>query len=138
MASRARTLAGRLRNGARHWRQFDALTIPVDDLRTITAPIDIIHGDSAVETMAALLHFRGTPAIFVCHGWEVSRHIAPSFPRILRYIAVDDTCADRLLTRDGIACDTVSVRRLESRPTEPRMKTPPGLANLSGVSGLIW
>jgi glycosyltransferase involved in cell wall biosynthesis len=91
-------------------RQLDALTIPVvDDLRTLTAPIDIIHGDSAVETMAALLHFPKTPAIFVCHGWEDSRHLAPSFPRILRYIAVDDTCADRLLTRDGIASDNVSV-----------------------------
>jgi len=91
-------------------RQFDALTIPVvDDLRTITAPVDIIHGDSAVETMAALLHFPDTPAIFVCHGWEDSSHTAPRFPRVLRYVAVDDTCADRLLTRDGIACERVSV-----------------------------
>jgi hypothetical protein len=91
-------------------RQFDALTIPVvEDLRTITAPVDIIHGDSAIETMAALLHFPDTPAIFVCHGWEDSSHTAPRFPRILRYIAVDDTCADRLLTRDGIACEQVSV-----------------------------
>ncbi|HEV7488747.1 MAG TPA: glycosyltransferase [Thermoanaerobaculia bacterium] len=91
-------------------RRFDALTIPVvDDLRTITAPVDIIHGDSAVETMAALLHFPDTPAIFVCHGWEDPAHTAPRFPRILRYIAVDDTCADRLLTRDGIAYEKVSV-----------------------------
>jgi hypothetical protein len=91
-------------------RQLDALTIPVvNDLRTITAPVDIIHGDSAVETMAALLHFPGTPAIFVCHGWQDSGRTAPRFPRILRYIAVDDTCADRLLTREGIACEKVSV-----------------------------
>jgi len=91
-------------------RRFDALTIPVvDDLRTITAPVDVIHGDSALETMAALLHFSDTPAIFVCHGWEDSAHTAPRFPRILRYIAVDDTCADRLLTRDGIDYQRVSV-----------------------------
>jgi len=52
-------------------RQLDAMTIPVvDDLRMITGPFDVIHGDSAVETMAALLHFPNTPAIFVCHGWE--------------------------------------------------------------------
>jgi hypothetical protein len=112
-------------------RRFDALTIPVvDDLRTITAPVDIIHGDSAVETMAALLHFPGTPAIFVCHGWEDSAHTAPRFPRILRYIAVDDTCADRLLTRDGIACERVSVllngvdvdafRQRDPLPPKPR------------------
>jgi hypothetical protein len=91
-------------------RQLDALTVPVvNDLRSITAPVDIIHGDSAVETMAALLHFPGTPAIFVCHGWQDSGRTAPRFPRILRYIAVDDTCADRLLTREGIACERVSV-----------------------------
>jgi hypothetical protein len=112
-------------------RQFDALTIPaVDDLRTITAPVDIIHGDSAVETMAALLHFPGTPAVFISHGWKDSRHTAPRFPRILRYIAVDDTCADRLLTRDGIACERVSVllngvdvaafRQREPLPPRPR------------------
>ncbi len=84
-------------------RQLDALTVPVvDDLRTVTAPVDIIHGDSAIETMTALLHFSRTPAIFVCHGWENIRGITPRFPRILRYIAVDDTCADRLLTRAGI------------------------------------
>src|SRR5229473_3092727 len=47
-------------------RQLDALTVPVvDDLRTVTMPVDIIHGDSAMETMMALLHFSQTPAIFV-------------------------------------------------------------------------
>ncbi len=91
-------------------RQLDAKTIPVvDNLRTITAPVDIIHGDSAVETMAALLHFPNTPAIFVSHGWENLGRTTPRFPRILRYVAVDDTCADRLLTREGIAPEKISV-----------------------------
>ena len=73
-------------------RQLDARTIPVvDDLRTVTAPIDVIHGDSALETMAALLHFPGVPAVFVCHGWESIGRSTPRFPRILRYVAVDDT-----------------------------------------------
>jgi len=91
-------------------RQLDAKTIPVvDDLRTITAPVDIIHGDSAVETMAALLHFPNAPAVFVCHGWENIGRTTPRFPRILRYVAVDDTCADRLLTREGIAPERLSV-----------------------------
>ncbi|HEX3067240.1 MAG TPA: glycosyltransferase [Thermoanaerobaculia bacterium] len=91
-------------------RQLNALTVPVvDDLNTITAPVDIIHGDSAIETMAALLHFPATPAIFVCHGWEDLGRTTPRFPRILRYVAVDDTCADRLVTREGIAPDQISV-----------------------------
>lgn len=91
-------------------RRLDAMTIPVvDDLRMITGPVDVIHGDSAVETMAALLHFPNTPAIFVCHGWETMGRTTPRFPRILRYVAVDDTCADRLLTRAGIPPERISV-----------------------------
>ena len=112
-------------------RQLDARTIPVvDDLRTVTAPVDIIHGDSAVETMAALLHFSTTPAVFVCHGWEDLGRTTPRFPRILRYVAVDDTCADRLLTRAGIAPERISVllnaidvgafRQREPLPPKPR------------------
>ncbi len=90
-------------------RQFFRRTIPVtDDLGTIAAPIDVIHGDSSMETMTAMLHFPDTPALFVSHGWG---GIAPTphFPRILRYVAVDDTCADRLILREGIAPDKVSV-----------------------------
>ena len=112
-------------------RQLNALTVPVvDDLSSITAPIDIIHGDSAIETMAALLHFSTTPAIFVCHGWEDLGRTTPRFPRILRYVAVDDTCADRLVTREGIAPERISVllnavdmsafRQREPLPDRPR------------------
>jgi hypothetical protein len=91
-------------------RELDARTIPVtDDLRTITAPIDVIHGDSALETMEALLHFPDVPAIFVCHGWESIGRTTPHFPRILRYVAVDDTCADRLVTRAGIPPERLTV-----------------------------
>jgi hypothetical protein len=90
--------------------QLIRLTIPVtDDLRAIAAPIDVIHGDTPLETMAALLHFPDTPAVFVCHGWGNLARTTPRFPRILRYVAVDDTCADRLLLREGIAPEKVSV-----------------------------
>ena len=91
-------------------RELVRRTIPVtDDLRTVAAPIDVIHGDSPLETMTALLHFPGTPALFVCHGWESFKTPAPHFPRILRYVAVDDTCADRLLFREAIPPEKVSV-----------------------------
>jgi glycosyltransferase involved in cell wall biosynthesis len=91
-------------------REMTARTIPItDDLRTITAPIDVIHGDSPIETMAALLHFPNTPALFVLHGWGHVGRTTPRFPRILRYVAVDKTCADRLELREGIEPDNVSV-----------------------------
>jgi len=112
-------------------RQLDARTIPVvDDLGTVTAPVDVIHGDSALETMAALLHFPDAPAIFVCHGWEDIGRTIPRFPRILRYVAVDDTCADRLVTRAGIPPERLSVllngvdlgafRQRDPLPPKPR------------------
>jgi hypothetical protein len=91
-------------------RQFVRMTIPVtDDLRSVAAPVDVIHGDGPVETMAALLHFPTTPALFVCHGWGYLGRTTPHFPRIVRYVAVDDTCADRLRLREGIAPEKVSV-----------------------------
>ena len=91
-------------------REFDRYTIPVvDDLARVAAPIDIIHGDSAMETMAALLHFPGVPAIFVCHGWGGLERSTPHFPRIRRYVAVDDTCADRLQLREAIEPEKLSV-----------------------------
>jgi hypothetical protein len=80
--------------------QLRRRAIPVtDDLATIAAAPDVIHGNSPVETMTAMLHFPDTPAISVCHGWFGP---ALRFPRIFRYVAVDDTCRDRLLLEEGI------------------------------------
>lgn len=90
--------------------QIRRLTIPVtDDLTTLGAVPDVIHGNSAFETMTALLHFSSTPAIFVCHSWRGAQARPPRFPRVLRYVAVDDTCADRLLCEEGIAAEDVTV-----------------------------
>ncbi len=109
-------------------RELQRRTIPVtDDLNSITAPVDIIHGDGRLETMAALLHFPHVPAVFVAHGW---RTVPPRFPRIGRYVAVDDTCADNLMTQHGIAPERISVllnavdidlfRQREPLPPHPR------------------
>lgn len=98
--------------GPRHGRlaaQLTRLTVPfTDDLTTIGVAPDVIHGNSSVETMTALLHFPQTPAIYVCHGWRADVD-APRFPRIARYVAVDDTCADRLLYKEGIAPQQIEV-----------------------------
>jgi hypothetical protein len=45
--------------------------------------------------LIALLHFPGVPAVRVCHGWADDAPV--SFPRVLRYVAVDETTRDRLL-----------------------------------------
>ena len=80
-----------------------AATIPViDDISRLTTPPDIIHAHHHLEAMSALLHFPGVPAIYVCHGWLPWQESPPRFPRILRYVAVDETCKDRLICEAGI------------------------------------
>ena len=45
-------------------------TVPVvDDLDRLAHPPDIIHGHHHLDTMTALCHFPGVPAVYVCHGW---------------------------------------------------------------------
>jgi len=78
-------------------------TVPVTDhLDAIGAPLDLIHGHHHLETMTALLRFPAVPAVFVCHGWLPWQEAPPRFPRIRRYVAVDDTCRDRLVWEHGI------------------------------------
>jgi hypothetical protein len=81
----------------------------IDRLDRLTAKPDIIHGNSPIETMAALLHFPDSPAIFTCHGWDSPDAIPPKMPRLVRYIAVDETCRDRLVCHEGIPEDRVLV-----------------------------
>jgi len=91
-------------------RELRDATVPVvDDLEAISSPPDLIHGQHHVETMTALLRFPNTPAIFFCHGWLPWEETPPKHPRIRRYVAVDDTCRDRLICESGVAADHVAV-----------------------------
>ncbi|HEX5715181.1 MAG TPA: glycosyltransferase [Thermoanaerobaculia bacterium] len=78
-------------------------TVPVvDDLARLSVPPDVIHGNHHLELMTALLHFPGVPGLHVCHAWNSVEASPPRFPRILRYVAVDETSRDRLLLEDGV------------------------------------
>lgn len=84
-------------------RELRAETIPViDDLKDMSVTPDVIHGQHQAETMTALLHFPGVPAIQFCHSWSHWEEMPVRFPRIRRYVAVDHTCRDRLLFQHGI------------------------------------
>jgi hypothetical protein len=90
--------------------ELRAATVPViDDLRLLAVPPDIIHGQHHVETMTALLHFPAVPAVYFCHGWMPWEEAPPCFPRILRYVAIDFTCRDRLLFEHAIPEDQIRV-----------------------------
>ncbi|HET7114562.1 MAG TPA: glycosyltransferase [Pyrinomonadaceae bacterium] len=91
-------------------RELRDATVPiVDNLDAIGSAPDLIHGQHHVETMSALLRYPNTPAVFFCHGWLPWEETPPKHPRILRYVAVDDTCFDRLVSESGIPDDRVSV-----------------------------
>ncbi|HEU4594621.1 MAG TPA: glycosyltransferase family 4 protein [Pyrinomonadaceae bacterium] len=100
-------------------------TVPVvDDLSKLSAPPDIIHGQHANETLTALLHFAGVPAVFFCHDWYFAEDFPPPFPRLLRYVAVDATCRDKLVFEHGVPNERVrllyqfvDLERFEPRPS---------------------
>ena len=107
--------------------ELRAATVPVvDDLARVERAPDVIHGHHGLETLCALLAFPGVPAVAFCHsliGWAD----APlRFPRVLRHVAVDHTCRDRLVYQHGIpessvhvALNAVDLERFRPRPPLP-------------------
>jgi hypothetical protein len=90
--------------------EIRGLTIPVvSDLGALGEAPDVIHGQHHYETMTALLHFPRTPAISFCHGWLPWQEAPPAFPRIARYVAVDDLCRERLVSEHGVPAEKVVV-----------------------------
>jgi hypothetical protein len=101
----------------------------IDDLKDLAIVPDLIHGQHHLETMTALLHLPQTPAIFICHGAVPWEEIPPIFPRILRYVAVDKACLDRLYeynippARIQLILNFVDLKRFPLRaPLPPRPK----------------
>jgi glycosyltransferase involved in cell wall biosynthesis len=85
-------------------------TIPVvDDLDAIGEPPDLIHGQHHLAAMTAMLHFPRVPGVFVCHGWQPWEETPPRLPRFLRYVAVDFTTRERLVSERGIPPERVEV-----------------------------
>lgn len=107
--------------------ELRSLTVPVvDDLSNISTQIDLIHGHHRHETMTALLHFPGVPAVFFVHDWHSCHDLPPRFPRILRYVAIDGTRRDRLLLENGIPESLVTVlpNGVDTERFNPRISLP--------------
>jgi Glycosyltransferase Family 4 len=108
-------------------QELRTATVPViDRLDALAVPPDLIHGHHHLETMTALLHFPNVPAISFCHGWLPWEEMPPKFPRISRYVAVDETCRDRLVLEHAIPeervrllLNFVDLKRFKSRMPLP-------------------
>lgn len=108
-------------------KQLRAATVPVvSDLNEIAAHPDIIHGQQLFETMAALLRFTDTPAVYFSHDWYTGAKGIPRFPRLLRYVAVDLTCRDRLIYENGIPENriTLALNFADMKRFRPRSALP--------------
>lgn len=101
-----------------------------DQLSTLAVPPDVIHGHHHPQTLEALLHFSSTPAIFSCLAATYAIEEPFYFPRILRYVAIDERCRERTHSipnipkaRVEVILNAVDLARFRSRgplPSRPR------------------
>ena len=101
----------------------------IDRLDRLAVLPDLIHGNHHPETITALLHYPDLPAINVCHAWNSEEATPVHHPRVLRYVAVDVVCRDRLVQEEGIPPERVRLLQnavdLERfRPRGPLPGTP--------------
>jgi hypothetical protein len=90
--------------------ELRAATVPViRTLESLGEPPDIIHGHHHYDTLAAMLWFNETPAINFCHGWLPWEEAPLRFPRILRYVAVDELCRERLIAECGVPPERIEL-----------------------------
>lgn len=80
----------------------------IEDLGSPMAEPDLVHGQHHDETLAALARFPDRPGLFVQHGALAWQEEAPIHPRLLRYVAVDELCRERLVASE-IAPDDMTV-----------------------------
>lgn len=79
------------------------------DLANFSGPPDIIQGNNHLQTIQALLHFPNTPGVFICHDathWSARPTV---FPRIMRHLAVDWNCRERVMRETGLTIAQISV-----------------------------
>ena len=98
----------------------------VSQLEDLPDEPDIVHGNHHVQTVEALLKFRQARGLFVCHDRRAHTSAPPRLGRILRYVAVDYNCLERLTEEYGIprhlTCviyNSVDTRRFLARPPLP-------------------
>jgi hypothetical protein len=109
-------------------RELSDFTIPVvDDLERISVKPDIIHGHHHTETITALLHFPSVPAVYVCHDWYSALDRPPDLPRVRRYVAIDQTCYDKLVYLCGVPEERLRLllNFVDLESFKPRAPLPP-------------
>jgi glycosyltransferase involved in cell wall biosynthesis len=88
---------------------------------------DIIHGHHHIETMTALASLPAVPAVYFCHGSVPWQEMPPVFPRILRYVAVDEACRERIVREARIPFEKIQLllNFVDTDVFRPRPPLPP-------------
>ena len=81
----------------------------VTDLADMAARPDVIVGNTHQETVRALLHFHDVPVITICHDRSDDHGRPAQFAQVVRHVAVDENCAERLVHEFGIARERIEL-----------------------------
>jgi hypothetical protein len=76
----------------------------IEDLQEVP---DIIHGHQFLPTMDVMARFRNSPAIYFVHDKTYPGDTPPQLPRVMRYVAVDAICREKILNH-GVAKQKIS------------------------------
>ena len=74
----------------------------ITDVGDMAARPDVIIGNTHHETVRALVHFHDVPVLTICHDRSAEHGRPPQFSQVVRHIAVDENCAERLVHEFGI------------------------------------
>jgi hypothetical protein len=70
---------------------------------------DVIIGNTHNETVRALLHFHDVPVLTICHDRSADHGRPPQFAQVVRHVAVDENCAERLVHEFGIERERIEL-----------------------------
>jgi len=96
------------------------------DLASLEEEPDIVHGHHHQPVMEAVLHFPITPAIYWCHDATSPTDEPCAFPRIRKYLAVDERCQARIAQALGFAAGEVEIipNAVDTERFHPRAPLP--------------
>jgi hypothetical protein len=81
----------------------------VGSLEELVVAPDVIHGQHYRQTLQALSRFPDVPAVYVCHGVVPEQESPPRHKWILKYVAVDILCRDRICRETGVAAEDIAI-----------------------------
>ena len=99
--------------------------VVVDRLAALPTRPDVLHLQHATPAAMALAAFPGVPAVFACHSALFEVEAPRLHPQIRFWVAVDDLCRDRCLSRGvpedrlTVILNAVDMRRFLPRPALP-------------------